>query len=56
MIHYGIEERGLSEIHGIIEMENQVSKRLLQGLGFTFVRKDILDDTPIEIYKYTSSI
>ncbi len=56
MIHYGIEERELSEIHGIIEMENQVSKRLLLGLGFTFIRKDILDDTPIEIYKYPSSI
>jgi [ribosomal protein S5]-alanine N-acetyltransferase len=56
MIHYGIEERELSEIHGIIEMENQVSKRLLLGLGFTLVRQDILDDTPIEIYKYTSSI
>jgi len=56
MIRYGIEERELSEIHGIIETENQVSKRLLLGLGFKFARKDILDSTPIEIYKYTSSI
>ena len=51
IIEYGSIDRGLEEIHGIVEVDNQVSKKLMKKLEFQFYKAEILDS--IESVSYT---
>ena len=51
IIEYGFIERGLEEIYGIVEVDNQVSKKLMKKLEFQFYKAEILDSIELEIYK-----
>ncbi|WP_421752341.1 GNAT family N-acetyltransferase [Croceimicrobium sp.] len=51
MIKYGFEERDLPRIHGVLERENLASRRLMNKLGFSFYRKEIVNDVQLEVHK-----
>lgn len=51
VIKYGIKERKLDAIHGIVEKENLISKKLMKKLGFHRDRIEILEDVELEVFK-----
>ncbi|MCG8575496.1 MAG: GNAT family N-acetyltransferase [Flavobacteriales bacterium] len=55
LIHYGFEIKKVDQIHGIVEKDNSVSKKLMGNLGFEFDRAERLENMPLEIYKLYKS-
>ncbi|QNR23085.1 GNAT family N-acetyltransferase [Croceimicrobium hydrocarbonivorans] len=53
MIKYGFEERDLPCIHGVFERDNLASRRLMKKLGFSFYRKEFVNEVPLEVYRLT---
>lgn len=56
LIRYGFEEKGLTEIHGIFETDNMVSKKLMTRLGFNHDRTEMVEGTQLEVYKLLSTL
>jgi RimJ/RimL family protein N-acetyltransferase len=52
LLHFAIYELNLSAVYGVFEMNNQVSRRLLEKLGFVFEER-LEEQEPIaEVHKY----
>lgn len=51
VVKYGVEERGLQEIHGVYEDNHKVSAKLLEQLGFEFKETMTFGDTVVNIMK-----
>ena len=50
LIRYGFQTKGLQEIHGVVQVGNEASEKLMQKLGFTFAKQVKLEDD-LRIFK-----
>jgi ribosomal-protein-alanine N-acetyltransferase len=50
LITYGVKEKSLDKIYGLVEKENYVSKQLLKKIGLHYHSNKEILDTDLEIY------
>jgi ribosomal-protein-alanine N-acetyltransferase len=55
VIQYGLNELKLPEINACAHIENMASLRILEKLGMTYIREDIIDDCPVKCFRLTNS-
>ena len=54
VLTFAIEEAGLTEVYGVFEKDNFISRRLLEKLGFVWQETNTSEGIEIEIHKYSS--
>jgi ribosomal-protein-alanine N-acetyltransferase len=52
VLDFAVGEAGLSEVYGVFQKDNAVSRRLLEKLGFVWVENKTEQGTDIEIHRY----
>jgi ribosomal-protein-alanine N-acetyltransferase len=52
VLEFALDEAGLTEVYGVFEKDNVVSRRLLGKLGFTCIEKKIELGVEIEVHRY----
>jgi ribosomal-protein-alanine N-acetyltransferase len=55
LLNYGTSNRKLEEIFGVFDVDNTVSRKLLEGLGFKPFEKRQIQDKEVNIYRYCST-
>ncbi|HEV3412220.1 MAG TPA: GNAT family N-acetyltransferase [Puia sp.] len=52
VLDFAIRDAGLSEVYGVFEKDNVISRRLLSKLGFVCIEKKTEEGVEIEIHRY----
>lgn len=52
VLEFALDEAGLTEVYGVFEKDNAVSRRLLGKLGFACIETKTEQDVEIEVHRY----
>lgn len=55
VLEFAVDEAGLTEVYGVFEKDNIVSRRLLDKLGFVLAETKKEQDIEVEIHRYLSA-